>query len=421
MKNTTILTGLSLFFLVFCACGDSNEEPTLPTSIALTPSSVILPGGSGSAQTVTVTTTADWSAVSNANWLSATKESATVLRVATTSANTESADRQTTVVVSGGGATATLNVTQNKLVVQMNDSLALVALYNATAGASWTKKWTLTTPLSQWNGVTVTNKRVTHLDLRNNNLTGALPTEINILTELQRLDVTENQLSGALPSGINSLTKLDYLDLSYNQLSGAIPALNNLTNLQVLDLGDNNFTALPPSLSPLVKLGYLALCKNNLSGSLPADWKNLAELNYLDVGGNNFTGSIPLEWSTLTKMQAFWLYNNGLSGTIPNYFTNFSHLMSLALDGNNLTEGIPSSLGDIITLQELRLAYNRLGGSIPASLLANSKWATWEPDVCPQQTGPAYGFDNCNSSGSPVQTRSTVKRDLRWAKELYRK
>jgi len=418
MKKITILTGWVLILLLW-TCSDNDK--TAPVSITLTPSSVILPGGVGGAQTVTVTTTANWSAVSNAGWLSATKESATVLRVTTLTANTEGDDRLTTVSVTGGGATATLNVAQNRLVVQMNDSLALVALYNATAGAGWTNKWTLTAPFSQWRGVTVANNRVTHLELRNNNLTGVLPAEINILTELQRLDLTGNQLSGALPTGINNLSKLDYLDLSYNQLSGAIPALNNLTNLQVLDLGDNNFTALPLSLSPLVKLAYLALCNNNLSGNLPADWRHLVELNYLDVGGNNFTGTIPLEWSTLSKMSAFWLYNNALSGTIPNYFINFSRLMSLALDGNNLTGTIPSSLGNIITLQDLSLAYNRLSGSIPGSLLANSLWAVWEPNVCPQQSGPAYGFDNCSRAGAPVQTHSTAKRDMRWAKELYRK
>jgi len=33
------------------------------------------------------------------------------------------------------------------------DSIALVALYNATDGANWSKKWLLDTPLEDWHGV----------------------------------------------------------------------------------------------------------------------------------------------------------------------------------------------------------------------------------------------------------------------------
>ena len=48
--------------------------------------------------------------------------------------------------------------------VAEDDSLALVALYNATAGPNWTDNtnW-LTTPVSQWNGGTLTGDWVTTL------------------------------------------------------------------------------------------------------------------------------------------------------------------------------------------------------------------------------------------------------------------
>ena len=58
------------------------------------------------------------------------------------------------------------------------DSLALVALYNATNGPNWTnnENW-LTGPVSSWFGVDVNigNNRVIRLDLRNNQLSGAIP------------------------------------------------------------------------------------------------------------------------------------------------------------------------------------------------------------------------------------------------------
>ena len=60
--------------------------------------------------------------------------------------------------------------------VTEQDSLALVALYNATDGPNWVNNtnW-LTTPVSQWNGVTVAGDRVTDLRLRRNLLTGEIP------------------------------------------------------------------------------------------------------------------------------------------------------------------------------------------------------------------------------------------------------
>ena len=49
---------------------------------------------------------------------------------------------------------------------RQTDSLALVAIYNASKGAEWAKnKWDLTKPINEWNSVTVTNDRVTALKL----------------------------------------------------------------------------------------------------------------------------------------------------------------------------------------------------------------------------------------------------------------
>ena len=60
-----------------------------------------------------------------------------------------------------------------------SDSLALVALYNSTNGSGWSIQWDLSTEIStSWYGVTITNGRVTELNLTNNSLTGTIPTEI---------------------------------------------------------------------------------------------------------------------------------------------------------------------------------------------------------------------------------------------------
>ena len=93
--------------------------------------------------------------------------------------------------------------------VTEQDSLALVALYNATDGSNWANNtnW-LTTPVSQWFGVTVTGDRVDSLSLGSNQLTRSIPPELGNLTNLTVLDLRRNQLTGSIPVELGNLTSL---------------------------------------------------------------------------------------------------------------------------------------------------------------------------------------------------------------------
>jgi hypothetical protein len=91
--------------------------------------------------------------------------------------------------------------------VALQDSLALVALYNSTDGPNWVNVtgW-LTGPVDTWSNLAITDGRVTVIDLSNKNLTGVLPEAINDLTELLSLRVSNNQLTGFFPPSIGNLT-----------------------------------------------------------------------------------------------------------------------------------------------------------------------------------------------------------------------
>ena len=150
----------------------------------------------------------------------------------------------------------------NSLTVQAQvseqDSLALVALYTATDGQNWANdtNW-LTMPVSQWNGVTVTNNRVTKLNLFANQLTGPVPAELGDLTALTDLSLAFNQLTGTIPDDLGQLTSLTYLDLGGNAFIGTIPVeLDALTNLTFLDFSNN-------TLSGTLPLGLISLSMLN--------------------------------------------------------------------------------------------------------------------------------------------------------------
>jgi len=141
---------------------------------------------------------------------------------------------------------------------------ALTQIYNAAEGGNWTNStnWLSNEPLNTWYGVTVTNGRVTQLDLENNNLQGTISSAIGNLTSLRGLNLNHNQLSGTIPSEMGSLLHLTYLDLSSNQFNGTIPAsINSLSSLQYLMVSNNNLDALPP-MSGLSSLLVLSLENN---------------------------------------------------------------------------------------------------------------------------------------------------------------
>ncbi len=302
--------------------------------------------------------------------------------------------------------------------VNVQDSLALVALYDSTGGANWYNTWNLATPVNDWSGVSVINGRVisinfdipggnnligsipsalgdlsnlTELDLEANELSGNIPASLGNLSNLTELDLAYNQLSGSIPAQLGSLSKLQELYLYYNELSGSIPAtLGNLSNLQELDLDNNQLSSsIPPALGDLSNLEYLYLDHNKLSGTIPpqvgdlsnltALWLNNNQLNhgipvgfgnlfnleelYLDY--NKLTDSIPVELGNLSKLRFLALDSNQLSGSIPVALGNLSALTYLNLEYNQLSSSIPVALGDLSNLQELYLDHNQLSGSIP--------------------------------------------------------
>ena len=97
-------------------------------------------------------------------------------------------------------------------VVGGTDRDALVALYNATGGTGWTNRanWLSGEPIGDWYGVTTDAAgRVTSLNLRSNNLTGSLPTEIGNLTALRFLYLYGNSgVTGPVPAEMANLTGL---------------------------------------------------------------------------------------------------------------------------------------------------------------------------------------------------------------------
>src|SRR6266496_174502 len=267
-----------------------------------------------------------------------------------------------------------VNIHTAKAQVNVQDSLALVDLYNSTDGAHWVNNtnWLTSNPVSTWYGIiSVSNGRVIYINLETNNLAGQLPSSIGNLVNLKRLNLYSNQLSGSIPSSIGNLANLQVLVLNGNQLNGAIPSsLGNLQNLTVLWLAYNQLRgSIPPSLGNLASLQNLAVHLNQLTGSIPSSLGKLANLRYLSLSFNQLSGSIPSSLGNLVNLFTLELSNNQLSGSIPSSLGNLViNLIGVYLSNNQLSGSIPSSLGNLVNLYYLYLNNNQLTGRIPSSL-----------------------------------------------------
>ncbi|MEK7134215.1 MAG: leucine-rich repeat domain-containing protein [Patescibacteria group bacterium] len=102
------------------------------------------------------------------------------------------------------------------------------------------------------------------------------------------LDLSRQNLE-KVPSDVFKKTNLESLDLSNNNLTGAIPGeIRFLKNLRVLDLSANDMTGLPAELGQLSNLEVLDVSNNSLTG-LPLELGNLTQLKTLNLSGNDYS------------------------------------------------------------------------------------------------------------------------------------
>ena len=123
----------------------------------------------------------------------------------------------------------------------MRDCINLLAAKDALRGTA-TLNWSVDTPISDWDGVTVQGSpsRVKRLVLVEDSLTGTLPPELGRLDGLEYLWLGYNQLTGEIPAALGGLSNLKSLTLNQNQLTGAIPRdLGRLSRLEAIWLNEN--------------------------------------------------------------------------------------------------------------------------------------------------------------------------------------
>ena len=261
------------------------------------------------------------------------------------------------------------------------------------------------------------------LYINDNDLTGELPSEISNLNNLIFLNVSNNQLTGLIPDDVCNMNinwnGTSYFNLTNNQfcppypacitnqlvfpqdcadencsdgstglwgwcydqettnslsvwnsqLSGTIPTeIGELTNLETLNLGLNNFTGeIPASFGNLINLENLNLRQNQISGIIPTDLQNLTNLKYLDLSYNLISGNISDWVGSLNELEYLIVSSNNISGSLPNELGQISSLVNVELDYNQLNGEFPHWISNLTNLNVLKLNNNNFSGNIPDS------------------------------------------------------
>ncbi|KAH1005302.1 hypothetical protein HUJ04_006313 [Dendroctonus ponderosae] len=136
------------------------------------------------------------------------------------------------------------------------------------------------------------------------------------------------------------------------------PGLANLSNLEIINLANNQIEELPLSLSSMPKLRILNLSINKLY-SLPRGFGAFPVLEVLDLTYNNLKeDALPGNFFLMGTLRALYLGDNDFE-YLPPEIKNLKNLEILGLRENDLLE-LPKEIGELTRLKELHLQGNRL-------------------------------------------------------------
>ncbi|CAJ1930695.1 unnamed protein product [Cylindrotheca closterium] len=211
-------------------------------------------------------------------------------------------------------------------------------LYFAMNGGAWTEQYGFLSPgpVCRWNDggsekiyrhgvVCDSNGNVLRIQLSENNLVGSLPWELDRLEYLQFLHLPRNNITSTIPNHLD-FQNLQHFDLKSNEISGTLPTEIGLPeNLRYLNFGSNKIGGpIPTEIGRLTRLEFLSLGSNSLMGQIPSELGYLGLSKTFDLSFNLLKGNVPSTMGRLEALQVLRLQGNALTGNLDAAFCSQS-------------------------------------------------------------------------------------------------
>lgn len=232
---------------------------------------------------------------------------------------------------------------------QTTEPIQEQALPASSVDMSYLKKETPTITPSPLNNISIGyfedlalayqyKEQVKHLNLQNQNL-GILPNKVLEFSQLEILDISNNQIS-SLPNELVNLKNIKELFINKNNLGEFPLIITQLSGLKVLNLGYNPINVLPKEIANLTLLEKLVIEAMPLSFVLNPEIGKLDQLKELYILASHVT-QLPFDFSNLKNLEVLCLNNNQLQSIDPSVYT-LNNLNYLSFGQNKINQISPA-------------------------------------------------------------------------------
>lgn len=212
------------------------------------------------------------------------------------------------------------------------------------------------------------------LDLRNNSIGFIDDNAFLPLYNLHTLNLAENRLNTIGPLLFNGLFVLSKLTLNNNLIVNVdTRAFRNCSALKELDLSSNALLDVPEAVQELTFLKTLDLGENQISDFRNGTFKNLNQLTGLRLIDNNIGNITKGMFWDLPSLQVLNLAKNKIQSVERGTFERNIQIEAIRLDANFLTD-INGVFATLASLLWLNLSENHLVWFDYAFIPSNLKW-----------------------------------------------
>ena len=169
------------------------------------------------------------------------------------------------------------------------------------------------------------------------------------------LDVNRGQITGEVPADLGLLTELRVAHLYYNDFEGPVPKqLGQLTKLEVLTMGAPGMTSLPKELAKCKDLWKLAFNNCKLA-EFPKELCELSKLRELELNINREMGNLPAEFGfNFPELEHLNISNCDKLEVLPKGLVSCPKLKTLIFDKCPSLTGVPPGFGELKKRCEFR-------------------------------------------------------------------